>query len=120
MVSADPAVIDAEVDNFAEQWIRSDLARWEWYERFKARRQKLSQTVEKNDAQLEEDLEQMRRSFMEIDAIFGTSMLDHESNISPVGWSVVVAIMALYVSIGYGVVHYLVYFVSAVLPASFP
>ncbi|PXF48673.1 hypothetical protein BWQ96_01525 [Gracilariopsis chorda] len=97
-----------ELDTLAEQWIGADLNRWEWYERMKARRGKMMTESRKTDEEMDEGYENLRQTFMEFDAVFGTKMLDDETRISPVGWSIVVITMLLYVLLGYAVVELVV------------
>lgn len=106
------------MDRLAEGWIGTDLARWEWYERLRSRRTKMMSMIQKNEARLDEDMEQLRRTLMELDAVLGTKMLDDESNVSPAGWLTLSAILAVYIGIGYTMVQTLVYVMSALMPSS--
>lgn len=105
---ADAEATFDELDTLAEQWIGADLNRWEWYERMKARREKMMTESRKTDEEMDEGYENLRQTFMEFDAIFGTKLLDNETRISPYGWSLVVFIMFLYVFLGYVAVELLV------------
>lgn len=108
----------AEMDRVAESWIGTDLSRWEWYERLRSRRTKMLALVEKNEAQLDEDMEQLRRTFMELDAALGTKLLKDDSNISPTGWGVLFTVLALYVGIGYSIVQGIVFAVTSLMTSS--
>lgn len=111
----------AEMDRVAESWIGTDLSRWEWYERLRSRRSKMLSMVEKNEAQLDEDMEQLRRTLMELDAVLGTKFLNEDSNISPTGWGVLFTVLALYVGVGYTIVQGIVFAITTLMPgSSFP
>lgn len=109
----------AEIDELAEEWIGADLARWEWYERVKARRQRMISASRKNEEKIDEELQELKRTFMEIDALFGTKMLDEESEISPSGWSTVAVITLLYVCAGFWAFELVVRLLTSATP-SFP
>jgi len=108
-----------EMDELAEEWIGADLSRWEWYERMKSRRQRLLNVIEEREETLDKEFEELRRTFMEIDAVFGTKMLGKDSDVTATGWSVVALIMVLYVGLGYALFEFLVRFMTSVTP-SFP
>lgn len=98
----------SELDELAEEWIGANLARWEWYEHMKSRRQKMLCVVRKREQELSHEFEELRRTFMEFDALFGTSMLDERSGISPAGWGTVALVMLGYVAFGYWLFEFVV------------
>lgn len=98
----------AELDEIAEEWIGTNLARWEWYERVKARRRKLMAMARERDREFDEELEELKRAFMEIDAVFGTAMLDEDRKVTVAGWSVVGFVFLGYVVLGYWVFEWVV------------
>lgn len=108
-----------DIDDLAEEWIGADLARWEWYERVKARRERMLKTGRENEEKFGEELQELKRTFMEIDALFGTGMLDERSEISPSGWSTVAIITLLYVCAGFWGFELVVRLLTSVSP-SFP
>lgn len=111
----------AELDEAAEQWIGSDLTKWEWYERLKSRRERMTVKMTENESRMEEELQELRRTMLEVDELFGTGMIDSEANISPFGWGSLVTIMILYVGVGYALVNTIVHAVMAYLHStSFP
>lgn len=109
----------AEIDELAEEWIGADLARWEWYERVKARREKMLQAGRVNEEKFGQELQELKRTFMEIDALFGTGMLNERSEISASGWGTVTLITLLYVCAGFWAFELVVRLLTSVTP-SFP
>lgn len=99
----------ADLDKIAEEWIGSNLARWEWYERMKARRRKLMALAKERESELDSDLEELKRLFMEFDALIGTSMLDEEMRVTAAGWSVVGVVCLGYVVVGYWLFEWVVH-----------
>lgn len=94
-----------ELDHLAEDWIGNNLGRWEWYERTKARRAKMMSSLRKQERQLDDDYDELRRTFMDFDALFGTGMLDEEGSVSNMGWTMIGSIMVLYVGLGYWILE---------------
>lgn len=91
-----------KLDDFAEDWIGTDIARWEWYERMKARRSRMLKSVRKSEETLDKELGELRKSLMDMETVFGTGFLDEDSNeISALGWTTVALCFALYVAVGY-------------------
>lgn len=110
-----------EMDRIAESWIGSDLSRWEWYERLRSRRSKFITQAEKETVQFNEDMEQLRRSLMEIDAALGTGFLDENNHITMMGWLFLFALTSLYIAVGYAIVHgFVMAFMGYVHTTSFP
>lgn len=109
----------AEIDTLAEEWIGANLSRWEWYERVKAKRERMLKAGRENEEKFDNELQELKRTFMEIDALLGTGMLDERSEISPAGWSTVVIITLLYVSVGFWAFELVVRFITGLSP-SFP
>lgn len=109
-----------EMDQIAEEWIGADLCRWEWYERMKSRRNKLRVAIDKREKDIDKDLEELRRTFMEVDAVFGTKMLDDNSEVTFAGWSVIAFSMALYIVVGYSLFEFFVTMLTSAAPPSFP
>lgn len=109
----------AEIDKLAEEWIGANVSRWEWYERVKAKRKRMLKAGRENEEKFDNELQELKRTFMEIDALFGTGMLDESSEISAAGWSTVVIITLLYVCIGFWAFELIVRFVTGLSP-SFP
>lgn len=109
-----------ELDHLAEEWIGSDLARWEWYERLKSRRARLLAAAARNETRLNEEFDTLRRTLMDFDSVFGTTLLDGQSNVSPTGWGVLVTIMMLYVGLGYAALHVIVSFAMSSGGTGFP
>lgn len=109
----------AEIDHLAEQWIGSDLGRWEWYERVKARRDRMLLVQKESDEKLGAELQELKRTFMEIDAVFGTNMMKN-NEVSAAGWSTVVLVMLLYIVIGYWAFELVVRWLTSLIPSSFP
>lgn len=95
----------AELDTIAEAWIGSDISRWEWYERFRSRRTKMMATAHRKSAKMDEDLDHLLNSLMEIDGVLGTKLLNDDTSISPMGWTFLFALMLVYVCVGYALVH---------------
>lgn len=98
-----------ELDQIAEEWIGADISRWEWYERMKARRQRLLTSVTHQQSEFDKEVEQLHRALMEFDAVFGTSMLSEDSKISPLAWFTMFFIMGLYVVLGYTIFELVVH-----------
>ena len=90
-----------ELDQMAEEWIGADISRWEWYERMKARRQRLLRSVINEQSEFDKEVEQLHRALMEFDAVFGTKMLSEDSKITPFAWFTMFFVMGLYVVLGY-------------------
>lgn len=89
-----------EVDAMAEQWIGSNLGRWEWYERLKARRKKLEEREKRGEEAVDREMQELIRAFREIDAVMGTRFINETGKVTIVGWSIVVMIFVAYVALG--------------------
>lgn len=118
-LEAASAVAMQEIDQLAEQWIGSNLARWEWYEHVKARRERMLRASKEKDEKFDEELQELKRTFMEIDAVFGTNMIEN-NKVSAAGWSTVVIIMLLYVILGYWAFELVVGWLTSLAPQGFP
>lgn len=95
----------SRMDQLAAQWIGTDLARWEWYERLKSRRDKMDTMLAESEARFDADVEDLRTTLMELDDVLGTNMTDEKSEITPAGWASVVLLMLAYLGIGYAIIQ---------------
>lgn len=98
----------SEIDMFAEQWIGSNISRWEWYERYKSRQQKIDQVNLDNKRRLDEEMRLLKNTLMELEDAFCVGLLDEKSNVSPLGWGLIACIMSSYIACSYLVIHALV------------
>lgn len=97
-----------EMDELAEEWIGANLGRWEWYERVKSRREKLWSQLRKQEDEVEREYDQLKKTLMDIDVVFGTKLTDGDATISPMGWGIIVCTMLLYIALGYAFVEIVV------------
>lgn len=98
----------SEMDIFAEQWIGTDISRWEWYERYKNRQEKIDKINVENKRRLDEEMTLLKNTLMELEDAFGARLLDEKSNVSPLGWGIIALIMSSYIAFSYVVIHALV------------
>lgn len=105
----------SEIDMFAEQWIGSNISRWEWYERYKNRQQKIDQVNVENKRRLDEEMRLLKNTLMELEDAFGTGLLDEESNVSPLGWGLIACVISTYITLSFVAIHAIV---SAMLQVS--
>ena len=105
---------DAEIDRMAEEWIGSDLARWEWYERLKSRRAKMTRNLVRQEDNLDSEVRKLHRTLLEFDSVFGTELMEGSgTKVSPAGWTLLVAVMMMYVGVGYAAVHFVVHMMTS-------
>ena len=52
------------------------------------------------EKKIDADYQELTRTFMELDALLGTNMLDDKGHVSKSGWSLVALIMLAYVGVG--------------------
>lgn len=94
-----------ETELFVEQWIGTSISRWEWYERFKCRQQRITAATLDKQRRFDEDMVSLKQSLMELQDVFGPGLVDDQSNISPLGWGITACIMSTAVAFGYATVH---------------
>lgn len=108
-----------ELDMLAEQWVGSDLRRWEWYERVKGRRDRLLQVQKETNDQMDEELQDMRGALQDFDDLFGTETIK-DNNVTASGWVLLGFVFMLYGFIGYWAFQLVSSFISTLTPPSFP
>lgn len=97
-----------DVEILEQRWIGSNISRWETYERIKQNRQQLEDIASENQQRFAEDMMLLKQNLRNLEGSLGPGLLDDQSNISLLGWSVIMLIVSPYILIGYSIVRALV------------
>lgn len=90
---ADEAAEMVALDALAEEWIGGSIARWEWYERLKARRERLRTRVATQQELFDGQLAELKGVLLQLDAFFGLGLVDEATDrVTAVGWAVVAGV----------------------------
>lgn len=90
---ADEAAELAALDALAEEWIGGSIARWEWYERLKARRERLRARTAARRAEVDGQMGELRGVLMQVDALLGVGLVDEKAErVTVAGWAAVAVV----------------------------
>lgn len=107
------------LDQLASGWIGTSIARWEWWELIKSRRERLRTHAKRHEQELSTQLDDLRTVLMQLDTLLGVGLVERDSErISVMGWAMVLAASCANFILAYSAFELVSNTLGAVLPAA--
>lgn len=119
-LTADERAEMIALDQLASGWIGTSIARWEWWERIKARRERLRARTTRHERDISSQIDELRTILLQLDTLLGLGLVERDSDlerISVLGWAMVLAISFANFVVAYSAFHVLSNVLGAVLPS---